>query len=189
MQNLIEITEKNFDVILDLRYASANNVCGHKLYAYPFCHLHESAIKPLERAIQSAKNLGLKLKIFDGFRPIEVQQYMFDKFPSEDPNGGFVSNPKNGAIPHCRGVAIDLTLTDLQGNELDMGTDFDEFTDLAFHNCEKISAEAQRNRLILLGLMTAAGFDFYSKEWWHYQLFKPREYPVIETTAGMVSPL
>ena len=112
---------------------------------------------------------------------------MFDKFPSEDPNGGFISNPDGGAIPHCRGVAIDLTLCDAQGNELDMGTDFDEFSDLAFHNCEKISAEAQRNRLILLGLMTAAGFDFYRNEWWHYQLFKPREYQIAKADRDMIA--
>ncbi len=187
MQNLIEITEKKFDVILDLRYATSNNVCGQKLYASPFCYLHEAAIPHFEQAIKSAKNLGLKLKIFDGFRPLEVQQYMFNKFPSNDPKGGFVSNPTGGVIPHCRGVAIDLTLTDLDGNELDMGTDFDEFSELAFHNCDKISAAAQRNRLILLGLMSAAGFDFYSKEWWHYQLFKPREYEVVKTAQGMVA--
>jgi D-alanyl-D-alanine dipeptidase len=187
MQNLIEITEKKFDVILDLRYATSNNVCGQKLYASPFCYLHEAAIPHFEQAIKSAKNLGLKLKIFDGFRPLEVQQYMFNKFPSNDPKGGFVSNPNGGVIPHCRGVAIDLTLTDLDGNELDMGTDFDEFSELAFHNCDKISAAAQRNRLILLGLMSAAGFDFYSKEWWHYQLFKPREYEVVKTAQGMVA--
>ncbi|MES2961941.1 MAG: D-alanyl-D-alanine dipeptidase [Pseudomonadota bacterium] len=187
MQNLIEITEEKFDVILDLRYATSNNVCGHKLYASPFCYLHEAAIPHFEQAIKSAKNLGLKLKIFDGFRPLEVQEYMFNKFPSDDPKGGFISNPTGGVIPHCRGVAIDLTLTDLDGNELDMGTDFDEFSELAFHNCYKISAEAQRNRLILLGLMSAAGFDFYSKEWWHYQLFKPREYEVVKTAEGMVA--
>jgi D-alanyl-D-alanine dipeptidase len=187
MQNLIEITEKKFDVILDLRYATSNNVCGHKLYASPFCYLHEAVILPFEQAIKSAKNLGLKLKIFDGFRPLEVQQYMFNKFPSNDPKGGFISNPTGGVIPHCRGVAVDLTLADLDGNELEMGTDFDEFSELAFHNCDKISTEAQRNRLILLGLMSAAGFDFYSKEWWHYQLFKPREYEVVKTVQGMLA--
>lgn len=187
MKNLVEITEKNFDVILDLRYASANNVCGRKLYSEAFCHLHKDAIAPLQQAIKSAKNLGLKLKIFDTFRPIEVQKYMFDKFPSDNPNGGFISNPDGGAIPHCRGVAIDLTLVDSLEKELDMGTDFDEFSELAFHNCEKISVEAQRNRLILLGIMSAAGWDFYSKEWWHYQLFKPREYPVVEASREILA--
>jgi len=186
MQNLIELSEKNFDLLLDLRYASTNNVCGHKLYASPFAYLHQAAIEPLQRAIALAKDLDLRLKIWDSFRPIEVQKYMFDKFPSKDPNGGFVSNPEGGAIPHCRGVAIDLTLVDANGAELQMGTDFDEFSDLAFHGCKRISADAKRNRLLLLGIMTAAGWDFYSNEWWHYQLFKPREYPVIQAPKDWI---
>jgi len=185
MENLVEITKSNFDVALDLRYATKNNVCGHQMYSTPFAYLHQDAIKPFEKAIKSAKNLGLKLKIWDTFRPIEVQKYMFDKFPSNDPNGGFVSNPNGGAIPHCRGVAIDLTLVDQNEEELEMGSDFDEFSDLAFHNCDKISTQAMRNRLILLGIMTAAGFDFYSKEWWHYQLFKPREFAIIKAPEKM----
>lgn len=183
MQNLVEISPTNFDVIFDLRYASKNNICGHKLYSHPFAYMHEAAIEPLQAAIKSAKNLGLKLKIFDTFRPFEVQKYMYEKFP-----GDFISNPEDGAVPHCRGVAIDLTLTDLQGNELEMGTDFDDFSELAFHNCEKVSIEAQRNRLLLLGLMSAAGFDFYSKEWWHYQFFKPRKYPIISSSPDMLAP-
>jgi D-alanyl-D-alanine dipeptidase len=187
MQNLVEISQKNFDVILDLRYATANNVCGQKLYSYPFCYMHEAAIEPLKKAITAAKNLDLKIKIFDAFRPFAVQQFMFDKFSKDPAFEGFVSDPVTGTTPHCRGVAVDLTLCDLSGKELEMGTGFDDFSDLAFHNCYKISAESQRNRLILLGLMSAAGFDFYSKEWWHYQLFEPRKYPIIQTAPEMVA--
>lgn len=187
MKNLIEITEEKHGVILDLRYASSNNVCRQKLYAHPFCYLHEEAANKLCKAVDSAKKLGLKLKIFDGFRPIAVQRFMFAKFPSDDPNSGFVSNPETGSIPHCRGIAVDLTLSDKEGNELPMGTDFDEFSDLAFHGCDKISVEAQKNRLLLLGLMTLAGFDFYSKEWWHYQLFNPRHYPILIAQEGMIA--
>lgn len=187
MQNLVKISEKKFGVALDLRYASSNNVCGQKLYTKPFAYLHQAAIEPLRQAIALAKDLDLRLKIWDSFRPIEVQQFMFDKFPSDDPSGGFVSNPGGGAIPHCRGVALDLTLVDASGKELEMGSDFDEFSDLAFHTCQKISTEAKRNRLLLLGIMTAAGFDFYSKEWWHYQLFKPREYPVIQAPKDLIA--
>ncbi len=182
MKNLVKIDEKEFGVIFDLRYASEKNVCGHKLYSEPFFYLHEAAIEPLKKVIKSAAEIGLKLKIFDGFRPIEVQKYMFNKFP-----GDFVSNPENGVIPHCRGVAIDLTLCNFNGIELDMGSDFDEFSEIAFHNCHKISKEAQLNRLILLGLMSAAGWDFYSKEWWHYQLFKPREYEVIKADSNLLA--
>ena len=52
-----------------------------------------------------------------------------------------------------------------------MGTAFDAFTPLSHHGRTDVSAEAQRNRLLLMGLMTAAGWDFYRNEWWHYQLF------------------
>jgi D-alanyl-D-alanine dipeptidase len=184
MENLVEITKEKFDVIFDLRYARKNNVCNIALYSRPFCYLHKDAAEKLSKAIRAAKNLGYKIKIFDTYRPFEVQKFMFERFIE---NPGFVSNPEGGVIPHCRGVAIDLTLTDMDGRELEMGTDFDEFTPKAFHNCQSISVNAQRNRLILLGLMTAVGFDFYSKEWWHYQLFKPREYPVVEAAADMLA--
>ena len=184
MTKLVEITQKDFDVILDLRYATKNNVCNIPLYSKPLCFLHEKAAEGLKKAVIEAKNLGLKIKVFDGFRPLEVQQFMYDKFPSDDPDGGFISNPKTGSTPHCRGVAIDLTLCDANENELDMGTDFDEFCENAFHRCNKVSIEAQRNRLLLLGIMTLAGFDFYSFEWWHYQLFNPRDFEIQKTPEG-----
>jgi len=187
MENLVEITKKDFDVIFDLRYASDNNVCQKKLYSHPFCYLHKDAIEPFKKAISFAKELGYKIKIFDAFRPFKVQQFMFDKFPSDDPNGGFVSNPKTGAVPHCRGVAIDLTLCNKDGMELEMGSDFDEFSPLAFHDYSDISNEALQNRKILLEIMTRAGFDFYSKEWWHYQLFEPRKYPIVKVSNDLVA--
>lgn len=183
--NLIKISEEEFGVTFDLRYASDNNVCGHKLYSSEFCYLHDQAADCLKKAVFEAKKLGYKIKIFDAFRPLAVQKYMFDKFPDDSPNGGFVSNPEIGSIPHCRGIAIDLTLTDLSGNDINMGSDFDEFSSLAFHDSEDVSEEVRKNRIILLGIMTKAGFDFFSKEWWHYQLFKPREYDIIECEDGM----
>lgn len=182
MVNLTQINSANFDVILDLRYATENNVCKRKLYSYEFCYLHQEAAQKLEIAIAIAKNLGLKIKIFDAFRPIEVQQYMFNQFPD-----GFVSNPKNGRIPHCRGVAVDLTLVDESGQELDMGTDFDEFSELAYHNCNKVSIIAQKNRLILLAIMRLAGFEHLSFEWWHYQLPNPTNYQVVQADKSMIA--
>ncbi len=178
--SLVQITPATHDVIIDLRYATANNVCGHKLYDSQICYLHQDAEIALKKAVVAAAHLNLRIKIFDAFRPLAVQQYMFDFFASDLTKDGFISNPQTGSIPHCRGVAIDLTLVDANGNELEMGTDFDEFSELAFHRCYKISLEAQRNRLILLGIMTLAGFDFYSKEWWHYQLFDARKYEVVK---------
>jgi D-alanyl-D-alanine dipeptidase len=89
------------------------------------------------------------------------------------------ADPRRGS-PHSMGAAVDLTLIDAAGKELDMGTGFDAFTPLSYHGVTDISAEAQRNRAILLGIMTAAGWDFFRNEWWHYQLFDARaKYPVL----------
>lgn len=176
MRDLININKENgFDVILDIRYATTNNITKEKIYNQPHCLLHFDAAQALKKAILLAKNKNLKFKIFDAFRPIASQELLFNKFPTS----GFVSNPKTGSIPHCRGVAIDLTLVDENEKELDMGTDFDNFTELAFHNCNKISKLSQKNRQTLLDIMINSGWDFYSKEWWHYQLFNPRDYPVV----------
>jgi D-alanyl-D-alanine dipeptidase len=98
------------------------------------------------------------------------------------PDPDFLADPRRGS-PHSRGVAIDLTLIDGSGAELDMGTGFDAFTPRSHHGDTTVSPEAQRNRLILLGLMTSAGWDFYRNEWWHYQLFDARRFPVLSDSA------
>jgi len=175
IKDLIKITAAEFNVILDLRYATANNVCNIKLYSAPLCYLHKDAAEALQRAIKIAAKKSLRFKIFDGFRPMKVQQFMFDKFLDD----GFISNPQTGSTPHCRGVAVDLTLVDANDNELEMGSDFDEFSDLAFHACERISPRAKQNRELLFDIMKEAGWDFYSKEWWHYQLFNARQFEIV----------
>ncbi|MDB2550450.1 D-alanyl-D-alanine dipeptidase [Rickettsiales bacterium] len=174
MKNLIPIIQENFDIILDSRYFSKNNITNDFIYDKEYNFLHEEAANKLQIAIKLAKDKGYKIKIFDSYRPIKFQQYLYDKFP-----GDYVSNPATGAVPHCRAIAIDLTLIDQNGEELEMGTPFDDFSPKAHHGSSQISIKAQKNRLILLSIMISSGWDFYSKEWWHYQLFNPRNYPII----------
>jgi D-alanyl-D-alanine dipeptidase len=180
--NLILINSTNNNFILDIRYASTNNICNQKLYNDSKAYLHPEAFDKLIIASNYAEILGFKLKIFDAYRPFKIQQYFYDYFSSQPNLQNFFSDPKTGAIPHCRGVAVDLTLCDLSGNELDMGSDFDELSSLAFHASTQISNQQSLNRNTLLGIMSYAGFDFYKKEWWHYQLFNPRNYEVLDFT-------
>jgi len=168
------IDQSLFDVIFDLRYCSRNNILG-SVFTKEHCYLHEEAAVKLEKASNLAKSLGYKLKIFDAYRPIAAQQKLWDKFQDER----FVSNPETGSIPHCRGVAIDLTLANLDGSDVEMGTDFDDFTEKAFHGASDIDNIAKKNRCLLLGIMMTSGWDFYRNEWWHYQLFNPRDYDII----------
>lgn len=176
---LIEITEQTHPIRLDLRYGSLNNFTHTIIYQKPRLLLHPDAVIKLEKAIDLAKAQGLTFKIFDGFRPRSAQEILWTHCP--DPI--YIMPPEKGSV-HSRGVAIDLTLQDEQ--ELDMGTPFDDFTD-ASHHGNPIDAKAQHNRFILLGIMSTAGFDFYQKEWWHYQLFSPKDYPLIDNDYGIMS--
>ncbi len=118
------------------------------------------------------------MKIFDAFRPSEAQWKLWNHTPDPD----FLADPRRGS-PHSRGAAVDLTLIDGDGRELEMGTPFDTFSPLSHHGADGISLEARRNRLLLLGLMTTAGWDFYRNEWWHYQLFDSRRFPVLDDSV------
>ena len=171
---LIDIKKYDFDIDIELRYANTNNINGKKIFLEKKCLLIKEAADKLFLASKIAKDFNCKLKIFDAYRPKYVQETLWDFSPNAD----FLTDPAKGS-PHTRGIAVDLTLIDKKNNELDMGTDFDEFSKLSFHGSKEVSKEAFNNRLILLGIMTDAGWDFFRNEWWHYQLFQPKKYPLI----------
>ena len=171
---LVTITEQDHGVLLDLKYATSNNFTGHPVYTRAGCYLHPAAEALLKRAVELAGDMGYRFRIFDAFRPSEAQWALWNHTPDDE----FLSNPRRGS-PHSRGVAVDLTLVGKNGKDLDMGTAFDLFSPLSHHGKREHSAEVQKNRALLLGIMTACGWDCYLKEWWHYQLFHPRTYPLI----------
>ena len=172
--SLVEITEASHNILLDLRYATKNNITGTRIYHDDRCFIHKEANELLQRSIGLAKEQGLKIKIFDAYRPRAVQEALWAHCP--DPN--YVMPPDKGSH-HTRGVAIDLTLVDENGQELDMGTDFDDLSPRAHHGASPINPQVAANRYLLLGIMMSSGWDFFVNEWWHYQVFKAREYPLI----------
>lgn len=172
--SLIEITEASHNILLDLRYATKNNITGTRIYHDDRCFIHTDADVLLKRSITLASNQGLKIKVFDAYRPRAVQEALWAHCP--DPN--YIMPPDKGSH-HTRGVAIDLTLVDARGEELNMGTDFDDLSPRAHHGASPISSEVAANRYLLLGIMMSAGWDFFQNEWWHYQVFKAREYPLV----------
>ena len=178
---LVPITEKSHNVVIDLKYGSLDNFTHRQIYDTPLCFLHKEAIPFFEKAIHLADQQGLRLKIFDAFRTQAGQEKLWDICP--DPM--YVAPPSKGS-PHTRGVAIDLTLITPEGDELDMGTPFDDFTNLSHHGAI-ISAAASKNRYLLLGIMMSAGWDLYQNEWWHYQLFDAKSYALLTDSYGMMT--
>ena len=172
---LIEINKDSFGLEIDLKYASHDNIIGEKIFLENKCFLLEEAAIKLNKATLIAQELGLNFKIYDAYRPSYVQQALW----SFDPNPNFLTNPAKGS-PHTKGIAVDLTLIDTKGHELDMGTKFDDFTEKAFHLSKNVEKKIRLNRYLLLSIMTLAGFDHYLNEWWHYQLFNPHKYQLID---------
>ena len=177
---LIQITEEQSSVIIDMAYATANNFTGTSVYPSQDCYLHPAAAKQLQQAVQLLAPLKIKLKIWDAYRSKAAQAELFRMMPDPD----YISDPETGICSHCRGVAVDVTIVDQHGHELDMGTGFDDFRPLAHHGNNQVSVEAQINRLMLAGVMSLAGFDSLNTEWWHYQLRDVRNYPIIEEKAA-----
>ncbi|MFC0407483.1 D-alanyl-D-alanine dipeptidase [Roseomonas elaeocarpi] len=181
---LVPIREED-GVLLDLRYATADNLAGRPIFQRAVALLLPEARERLLHASRMAIALGYRLKVFDAFRPIEAQWVLWHAV--EDKR--FVSDPRLGGL-HPRGAAVDLTLVEAaSGRELPMGTAFDAVEEASAHGRTDIPVEDQRNRALLLGLMTAAGWDHYRLEWWHYQLPDARRYPALHASAVPDGPM
>jgi D-alanyl-D-alanine dipeptidase len=181
MSPLVSISPTAFDIELSLAYATADNFTGRPVYRPDAGGwLHRDAAPLLTRAVDLARPLGLCLRLRDAFRPSEAQWALWSVCP--DPE--FLADPHRGST-HSLGVAVDVELIEAaSGRTLDMGTAFDAFTPQSHHAQLDIPPEAQRNRALLLGLMTAAGWEFFRNEWWHYQMPNAASaYPVLSDSV------
>jgi D-alanyl-D-alanine dipeptidase len=153
------------DFVFDMKYATADNFLKEKVYPCDECFLRVKTVKALLEANKSFLKKGYKIKLYDCYRPKAIQKKMFQLVP--DPN--FVANPKKGSI-HNRGGAVDISLVDSLGVEVNMGTKFDFFGEEASHNYQNLSDEILANRRFLKEIMLQHNFKSFDSEWWHYNL-------------------
>ncbi|AXE30579.1 D-alanyl-D-alanine dipeptidase [Chromobacterium phragmitis] len=164
-------------VALDLRYAGADNFVGRNLYGEQApALLHRKAAERLAAAARELANRRPchRLRVFDALRPGRVQRVLWD-IVKDTPQRIYVADPARGSI-HSFGMAVDITVEDGAGRQLDMGTGFDDFTELAQPQREadmlaqgRLSDAQLANRLLLRGCMEAAGFRGILTEWWHFE--------------------
>ena len=171
------------NVHLRLRYATDNNFMKQNVYGdFHECFLHELAAAKFREAVRQLQNEkpGWKFVVFDCLRPRSIQEKLFEVVKGT-PRQPYVANPKTGSI-HNYGFAIDLSLEDEDGHELDMGTGFDDFSALSRPDQERQNREAGKltqeqldHRLILRRIMSQAGFVQLPIEWWHYDALTKEE--------------
>ncbi len=167
----IDIQDLEPDIDLDIRYASTNNFVNEKMYECGKCFLRPEIAKALQKVQEDLREMGYGgLKIFDCYRPRPYQQALWDKVP----DANYVSPPEKGSM-HNRGAAVDLTIIDQYGMELDMGTDFDFFGVEAHHTYREFNDAILNNRKLLKDVMLKRGFKSIKTEWWHYSYYKAYE--------------
>ncbi|WP_341907840.1 D-alanyl-D-alanine dipeptidase [Polaromonas sp. YR568] len=176
---LIQITPETHGVEIDLIYASPNNFTGQVIYDHALCYLHREAEACLRKAIAAARQLGYSIRVLDAFRPQEAQEALWAVAPNPD----YIADPAKGSN-HTRGVAVDLTLIDPDGQALDMGTPVDTMHPASHHFHRDHPAQVQVNRMLLLTVMLEAGFVHHPKEWWHYQLPDAQRFPLIDSQSA-----
>ncbi|MFN3754079.1 M15 family metallopeptidase [Flavobacterium sp.] len=158
---------KNYsnDFVYDMKYATSDNFLKEKVYPCGECFLRVKTVKSLLEANKTFLEKGFKIKLYDCYRPIAIQKKMWKIVP----NPTYVANPKKGSI-HNKGGAVDITLVDSLGVELNMGTKFDFFGEEASHNYPNLSEEIIANRKFLKEIMLQHNFKSFDSEWWHYNL-------------------
>lgn len=168
---------------IDLRYAGTNNFVGHDMYG-PFrqAFLHKIAAGKLSAAFRALRhdNPGYGFVIFDALRPRSVQRVLWDHVKGTE-GESYIANPDNGSL-HNFGFAIDLSVIDSSGRELDMGAGYDDFRPISQPKMEGhfleqglLTKEQIKNRLILRTAMEGAGFIQLPHEWWHYDAMPKAE--------------
>ena len=171
--HLVDIRLIEPTIMVEIRYATANNFTGAPLPGYETNRalLRREAAAALARVQKRARSEGVALKIFDAYRPVRATLAMVDwaertgqqRLLSE----GYIASRSR----HNLGLAVDLTLIGGNGQELDMGTPFDTFAAAA--HTANATGEVAINRMLLARLMAAEGFTNYEKEWWHFSYEVP----------------
>lgn len=181
---LVEITEIDSSVRVELKYATPDNFTGKVLYrSLRRAYLLPEAAAALKRAQQLLKREqpGWSLVVYDAARPMTVQREMWERVKGT-PHQRYVSNPARGGGLHNYGAAVDVSLVDTTGMLVDMGCGFDDFGPKARVDREPellkwgvLTADQIENRLLLRKVMVESGFRVLPGEWWHFNWMSRQE--------------
>ena len=198
MNELIQLTDSHF--IIDMMYARTNNMVGCAVYKEigygNVAYMHKDMLSTLLKIVPFLEKNKLKMRICDAYRPPIAHQKLLEIIPRYKAKF-FAETPEKSN--HCHGTAIDVCLTDIDGNNLLYPTEIDAYEkrfqeqitkglfvefqqhlQKARHDYMEASPEAIANREQLKRLMENIGFESITHEWWHYNLRNWQGYPLIE---------
>ena len=175
-KKLVDLEETVDNIVLDIRYASKNNFTGEVIYKIPKAFARKPVAVALQNVQKDLSSHGLGLKVFDAYRPYAATLKFYEVFPDTM----YVAAPWHGSR-HNRGCAVDITLLDLNtGEELNMPTPFDDFSDKAHPDYMELPEDVIKNRQMLIEIMKKHGFTVYPYEWWHYDFHGWENYKLMD---------
>lgn len=177
-QLMVELKKNITNITYDLRYAQVNNFTKQRLYPkyLSAAFLRRDPAEALAQVAKELQQMDIGILVWDAYRPYSITQKFWKLIHDER----YVANPKKGS-GHNRGIAIDMSLIDLKtGKELDMPTDFDDFSEKAHHGFPNLSVEKIKNREFLRNIMEKYGFIKFETEWWHYYWPGGNNYHVLD---------
>ncbi|GHV00715.1 hypothetical protein FACS1894159_07030 [Bacteroidia bacterium] len=177
---LVNIAAVDSTIAVRLAYATVDNFAGVDMYnGFDQAWLRPEIAQMVARAQARLRRVrpGYSLLILDAARPFSVQKYMFSLVEGT-PQQKYVANPNRGGGKHNYGAAVDITIIDSLGVQLDMGSPFDHFGEASHTGREQelvargvITRAQADNRKLLTGLMKAEGFHQDPNEWWHFDRY------------------
>lgn len=172
---LVNLEDLSTEFSYEIRYATPNNFIGETLYDCPKCLLRPDVAEALLKANQFFCEKGYRIKIYDCYRPLDVQKKMWAKVP----RATYVGNPYGNGSIHNKGAAVDITLETLDGCYVEMGSDYDYFGREAHIDNYNFSKEILANRKLLFEGMRKVGFNTIRTEWWHFSFQKNWSYKTL----------
>ena len=173
-------------VIQEIRYYSTFNFIGERIDGYeePCALLTKEAARALKEVSNQMIVKGYRLKIFDAYRParavkhfvlwgiedldLRMKPYFYPDLEKQELfRQGYIAKQSS----HSRGSTVDLTLFDMKtGQELDMGSPFDLFSEISHPDNKSVTEKQYNNRMLLQNAMTRSGVVPIGCEWWHFTL-------------------
>ncbi|MEO7325251.1 MAG: M15 family metallopeptidase [Dokdonella sp.] len=184
--DLVELSQLDADIKLDIRYATSNNFLRIPLYSQARAFLQRPAAEALVRVQRALASEGYGLLVHDAYRPWYVTKLFWDATPPDKHH--FVADPAKGSR-HNRGCAVDLTLYELNsGRAVEMTSLYDEMSERAYPTYAG-GSDAQRGRRDLLRRhMQEEGFTVYEFEWWHFDYRDWQSYAIQNIRFEAIAP-
>ena len=175
-KELVDLEKYIPRIVLDIRYATANNFTKEKIYNLAKAYARKPVADALKKVQAELNQQGLGIKIFDAYRPYKATVKFYEVYRDTT----YVASPYKGSR-HNRGCALDLTLIDLKtGKELKMPTEYDSFRKEAWPSTPVSDPEVRKNRQLLINVMQKHGFKVNSSEWWHYDFKGWKNFEVMD---------